>query len=68
MSTEIKTPVQEEKRPVTEIIDELTERSEKLRDELMDMEKNFNAKKEEFIKIQGALEAFNYVKGPDIVV
>jgi len=68
MSTEIQTPVQEEKRPVTEIIDELTERSEKLRDELMDMEKNFNAKKEEFIKLQGALEAFNYVKGPDIVV
>lgn len=68
MSTKIQTPVQEEKRPVTEIIDELTERSEKLRDELMDMEKNFNAKKEEFIKLQGALEAFNYVKGPDIVV
>lgn len=68
MSTEIQTPVQEEKRPVTEIIDELNERSEKLRDELMEMEKNFNTKKEEFIKLQGALEAFNYVKGPDIVV
>lgn len=68
MTTETQTAVQEEKKPVTEIIDELTERSEKLREELMDMEKNFNTKKEEFIKLQGALEAFNYVKGPDIIV
>ena len=41
---------------------------EKLREELMELEKQFNTKKEEFVKIQGALEAFNYVKGPDIVV
>jgi chaperonin cofactor prefoldin len=58
----------DEKKSVTELVTELTERSDKLREELMEMEKNFNAKKEEFIKIQGALEAFNYVKGPDIVV
>jgi SMC interacting uncharacterized protein involved in chromosome segregation len=58
----------EEKKSVTELVTELTERSEKLREELMEIEKNFNLKKEEFIKIQGALEAFNYVKGPDIVV
>jgi predicted CopG family antitoxin len=58
----------DEKKSVTELVAELTERSEKLREELMEIEKNFNTKKEEFIKIQGALEAFNYVKGPDIVV
>lgn len=58
----------EEKKSVTELVTELTERAEKLREELMEIEKNFNLKKEEFIKIQGALEAFNYVKGPDIVV
>jgi DNA-binding transcriptional MerR regulator len=36
---------------------ELTEQSEKLREELVELEKQFNIKKEQFIKIQGALEA-----------
>jgi chaperonin cofactor prefoldin len=36
---------------------ELTERSETLRNELMELERQFNIKKEEFLKIQGALEA-----------
>lgn len=36
---------------------ELTERGEKLREELVELEKQFNIKKEEFFKVQGALEA-----------
>lgn len=39
------------------MIDDLTERGIKVRDELVEMEKTFNTKKEEFLKIQGALEA-----------
>lgn len=39
------------------MIDDLTERGIKLRDQLVEMEKNFNTKKEEFLKVQGALEA-----------
>lgn len=35
----------------------LTERATKVRDELLAMEQEFNKKKEEFLKIQGALEA-----------
>lgn len=59
---------EEKKKSVSELVVELTERSDKLREELMELEKKFNNKKEEFVKLQGALEAFNYVKGPDIVV
>jgi len=36
---------------------QLTERAEKLRDELIELERQFNMKKEEFFKVQGALEA-----------
>jgi len=36
---------------------ELTEKSEKIREELIEHERQFNIKKEEFFKIQGALEA-----------
>lgn len=36
---------------------ELTEKAEKIREELIEHEKQFNIKKEEFFKIQGALEA-----------
>jgi SMC interacting uncharacterized protein involved in chromosome segregation len=36
---------------------ELTEQLEKLRDELMEIEKQFNIKKEQFFRAQGALEA-----------
>jgi hypothetical protein len=39
-----------------EISTQLTERSEKLREELVDLERQFNTKKEEFLRIQGALE------------
>lgn len=38
---------------------ELTAQAETLRDELMEIEKNFNIKKEQFLRIQGALEALN---------
>lgn len=38
------------------MIDDLTERGIKVRDDLVELEKKFNTKKEEFLKIQGALE------------
>jgi SMC interacting uncharacterized protein involved in chromosome segregation len=47
---------------VDKMITDITSQLEELRDELMDMEKNFNLKKEQFIKLQGALEAFQSVK------
>lgn len=36
---------------------QLTERAETLREELIELERQFNMKKEEFFKVQGALEA-----------
>ena len=36
---------------------ELTEKADKVREELIEHERQFNIKKEEFFKIQGALEA-----------
>lgn len=39
------------------MIDQLTKRGTSLRNELVKMEQEFNQKKEEFLKIQGALEA-----------
>jgi hypothetical protein len=36
---------------------ELTAKAESIREELIEHERQFNAKKEEFFKIQGALEA-----------
>ena len=36
---------------------QLTEKAEALREELIELERQFNMKKEEFFKIQGALEA-----------
>ena len=41
---------------MTNYAKELTERSEKLREELQEMQKTFEAKREEFLKLQGALE------------
>lgn len=35
---------------------ELTEKSESLRDELIELERQFNLKREEFFKTQGSLE------------
>jgi len=36
---------------------ELTEKADQVREELIEHERQFNIKKEEFFKIQGALEA-----------
>lgn len=44
---------------------QLTQRSELVRDELIELEKQFNLKKEEFFKIQGALEALQIVSNPE---
>jgi chaperonin cofactor prefoldin len=40
-----------------QMMTQLTERSEGLREELIELERQFNMKKEEFFKVQGALEA-----------
>lgn len=37
--------------------EKLTQRAKELKDELMNIEAQFNIKKEEFLKVQGALEA-----------
>lgn len=37
----------------------LTQRATDIREELLDLEKSFNEKKEQFLKITGALEALN---------
>ena len=36
--------------------EELTERATQLQSEILEMQKNFELKKEEFLKVQGALE------------
>lgn len=41
---------------MTDYTKELTERSENLRKELQEMQKGFESKREEFLKLQGALE------------
>ena len=45
-----------------EMINDLTKQLEALKSELLDMERSFTVKKEQFLKIQGALEALNAVK------
>ena len=45
-----------------EMTETLTEKAIKLRDELLELEKQFNQKKEEFLKVQGALEALTELK------
>lgn len=42
-----------------EMLDDLTKQQDQLKDELIDMERKFNSKKEQFIRIQGAIEALN---------
>tara|TARA_B100000900_G_scaffold406198_1_gene416898 strand:- start:200 stop:385 length:186 start_codon:yes stop_codon:yes gene_type:complete len=44
------------------MINDLTKQLDVLRNELLDMERSFTMKKEQFLKIQGALEALNAVK------
>lgn len=45
-----------------EMINDLTKQLETLKNELLEMERTFTVKKEQFLKIQGALEALNAVK------
>ena len=45
-----------------DMINDLTKQLDALRNELLDMERSFTMKKEQFLKIQGALEALNAVK------
>lgn len=59
---------EEKKQKLSDMVEELTEKAETLRTELMELEKEFNIKKEEFIKIQGALEAFQIAQSPNIIV
>jgi hypothetical protein len=40
-----------------EMVEKLTKRAKELKDELMSIESQFSLKKEEFLKVQGALEA-----------
>ena len=44
------------------MINDLTQQLDALKNELLDMERTFTMKKEQFLKIQGALEALNAVK------
>ena len=45
------------------MLEELTEREEELREELIGLEKDFSAKKEQYFKIQGAIEAITLLEG-----
>ena len=39
------------------MLEELNDKAEKLKNELMELEQMFNVKKEQYLKIQGAIEA-----------
>ena len=41
------------------MLEELNEKEEKLRNELMELEQMFNVKKEQYLQIQGAIEALS---------
>lgn len=43
----------------------LTKRATEIRDELLEMEKTFNQKKEQFLKLTGALEALDQLDTDD---
>ena len=43
----------------TTMVDTLTKKATDIREELLSLEQQFNQKKEEFLKVQGALEALN---------
>jgi hypothetical protein len=44
-----------------EMLDNLTEQATNLQKELLEIERDFNTKKEQFIRIQGAIEALQIV-------
>ena len=45
------------------MLKELQGKEAEIRQELIDLEKQFNVKKEQYLKIQGALEALSLVEG-----
>ncbi len=45
------------------MIEELKQKEQEIRNELIDLEQQFNGKKEQYLKIQGALEALSAVGG-----
>jgi len=45
------------------MLDDLNGQLETLRKELLEMERTFNQKKEQFIRVQGAVEALSLVDG-----
>jgi len=47
------------------MLTELNEREKNLRNELVDLERQFNAKKEQYLKILGAIEALTLVEEGD---
>jgi hypothetical protein len=47
----------EKEEKMQQMASELTTQADTLREELMEIERNFNTKKEQFLRIQGALEA-----------
>jgi hypothetical protein len=47
---------------IEKMANDLVKQSEELKEELIELERNFNIKKEQFIKIQGALEALQFIQ------
>ena len=43
------------------MLEELTDKGEKLKNELMELEQMFNIKKEQYLKILGAIEALEAI-------
>lgn len=58
---------EQKEEKMQQMASELTTQANTLREELMEIERNFNTKKEQFLRIQGALEALG-VLGADIQV
>jgi chaperonin cofactor prefoldin len=46
-----------------EMLNELSAREESLRNDLIELERQFNIKKEQYLKIQGAIEALTVIGG-----
>ena len=44
------------------MLDELKKQEQELRDDLIKLEKEFNLKKEKYLKVQGAMEALTLVE------
>lgn len=48
-----------------EMVKNLTKKAIQIRDELVALEQQFNTKKEEFLKVQGALEALSNLENEE---